>query len=318
MIKYTRRLLAASLLLILSTIALAQPTFTNIIVFGDSLSDIGNVSSAPFTNHQSDGKTPIWVNDVVTQLFSSTPIYPSTHQPSSNDVATLNLDYAWGGALTGTYNTNGVPPVSQQIQTFLADVQHKPSKTALYVIWAGANDLFSLVPHADMTTQQQQATLKTATCDLTLQNNLCVNTSQPPVTPIANLVNEVKTLQSAGIPSSQIYVLNLPDLSYTPKAIALTKGDKNLLTAISALSELFNANLGLDMEATLPADHLISAYAFMHQVMSDPAKYNFTDVSDSCVSKQAEPTCQGYIFNDSIHPTVAAHLDLSHFIEQSL
>lgn len=309
---------SAVLTLTLSSLTFAQSSFTNIVIFGDSLSDIGNVSGAPFTNHQPDHKTPIWVNNVASTLFPSAPIYASTHQPTSNSTASLNLDYAWGGALTGPSNKNVVPPVTEQVAIFLSDVQNKPSKTALYIIWAGANDLFSLVPHAGMKTLQQQHSMNNAICALDADPTHCQTDLQPSVTPIKNLVSVVKTLQSAGIPSDHIYVLNLPDLSFTPKAIKLTHGDPNLLMAISALSELFNANLGLDFESILPKNHIISAYDFMRDTLKDPAKYHFTDIKDSCSSQKAEPICKGYVFNDSIHPTIAAHELLGAFIEKTV
>lgn len=309
---------SAVLTLSISSLSFSQTNYTNMIIFGDSLSDIGNVPSAPFTNHQADNKTPIWVNDVMATLFPSASIYASTHKPNSNDTASLNLDYAWGGALTGPSSKEEVPPVTQQVATFMADVQNKPSKTALYIIWAGANDIFSLVPQSDMTTTQQRQQLNQALCALKTDPSQCQTAPQPPVTPIKNLVSVVNTLKSAGIPGDHIFVLNLPDLSYTPKAIAFTKGDPNLLMGISALSELFNADLGLDFEGVLPADHIISAYTFMHQTLTDPSKHGFTDIKDSCTSEKAEPLCKGYVFNDSIHPTIAAHQLLGQFILQAI
>lgn len=106
--------------------------FSQIFVFGDSLSDIGNVFDATgvppsppyFQGRFSNG--PVWV-----EYFASNLGLSSKQQ----------TNFAFGGATTGIDNTGApnLPGLSQQIKDFTA-ANLKADLNALYVVWAGAND----------------------------------------------------------------------------------------------------------------------------------------------------------------------------------
>lgn len=102
-----------------------------IYVFGDSLSDVGNVLRATkgvspseppyFRGRYSNG--PVWVDYLASQLRLT---------PNSNN------NFAYGGATTG--NSKGLPPgLLTQIKRFTA-THSSANSNALYVIWAGKND----------------------------------------------------------------------------------------------------------------------------------------------------------------------------------
>lgn len=104
-------------------------------VFGDSLSDVGNVFRATggavpappyFQGRHSNGK--VWVEELAAKL-----------NLSSDRVQ----NFAWGGATTGEIGLNNVPGVLTQIEAFLKNQPNIEPQT-LFVIWAGSNDyLFS-------------------------------------------------------------------------------------------------------------------------------------------------------------------------------
>lgn len=105
--------------------------FDRIYVFGDSLSDVGNVfettkgDSPPsppyFRGRYADG--PVWVEYLASKLGL-------TFNPDTN--------FAFGGASTG--NFKGTPPgLLAQIKRFKA-TNLSANPNALYIIWAGAND----------------------------------------------------------------------------------------------------------------------------------------------------------------------------------
>lgn len=105
--------------------------FPQIYVFGDSLSDIGNVYQATngdrppsppyFKGRYSNG--PVWVEYLASRL-----------KLSSN----LVNNFAYGGAKTG--DSQQLPPgLLAQIQRFKAE-NPTANPNALYLIWAGAND----------------------------------------------------------------------------------------------------------------------------------------------------------------------------------
>jgi phospholipase/lecithinase/hemolysin len=106
-------------------------SFDQIYVFGDSLSDVGNVSdttrgdvppSPPyFRGRYSNG--PVWVEYLASKLRL-------TSNPDTN--------FAFGGSTTG--DSRGTPPgLLAQIKSFKA-ANSSANPNALYIIWAGAND----------------------------------------------------------------------------------------------------------------------------------------------------------------------------------
>jgi thermolabile hemolysin len=104
-------------------------------VFGDSLSDDGNVfratggayppNPAYFKGRYSNG--PVWVEQLANKLGLRTD-------------RAVNL--AYGGATTANAFENGVPGVLGQVQQFIKTHPQGDPK-ALYVVWGGANDYLS-------------------------------------------------------------------------------------------------------------------------------------------------------------------------------
>ena len=93
-------------------------TFNNLLVFGDSLSDNGNIGR--FT----DG--PIWVETLAASLGADL------------------FDFAYGGATTGYDNpAAGLPITGLQWQV---DNYTGPINEALFTVWAGANDFLQFRP----------------------------------------------------------------------------------------------------------------------------------------------------------------------------
>lgn len=104
-------LLVLALLLVFPFLCHATQ-FNNLVVFGDSLSDNGNIGR--FT----DG--PIWVEIL------------------AGDLDAALYDFAYGGATTGYDNPAADLPITGlqwQVDNYLA-----PTDNALYTVWAGGND----------------------------------------------------------------------------------------------------------------------------------------------------------------------------------
>jgi phospholipase/lecithinase/hemolysin len=110
-------------------------------VFGDSLSDVGNVflatgePASPYVNGQfSNG--PVWAQDLAGRLGL----------PALTPSLAGGTDYAFGGATTGSPPTNSsaVPNLVQQVDAFLS-VSHSNPSNALYTFSIGANDLFAIL-----------------------------------------------------------------------------------------------------------------------------------------------------------------------------
>jgi outer membrane lipase/esterase len=167
---------------------------TALVVFGDSLSDNGNLfrvtggaippSPPYFKGRFSNG--PVWAEYVAAEL--GVPL----------------VDFAFGGALTSRLNEfdslADLPGLTDEIDAFAAMNPSGADPNAVYVVWAGANDFFA-APSA--------ATISGA---------------------ITNLLIAVGTLDVLG--ARHIVVANMPDLGITPDGLA--SGFSAELTALSA------------------------------------------------------------------------------------
>ncbi|KAF3762181.1 hypothetical protein M406DRAFT_332568 [Cryphonectria parasitica EP155] len=136
-------------------------TFSSIVVFGDSFSDNGNGSY-----RISNGTWPL-VPPYYQGHFSNGPVWP---QYLASNLSIPLYDYATGGATTsnsliqgytGPESTIPVPAVTDQLSSFLSGVSPQGTSlnasssssssssspggdftTPLFVVWAGANDIF--------------------------------------------------------------------------------------------------------------------------------------------------------------------------------
>ena len=152
---------------------------TQIVAFGDSLSDVGNTYLAagipnypvnPAPGHYSNG--PIWLEYLANRLGIAAPT-PSLAGGTDN---------AWGGAQTGDgLSFMGTPNTGLQISTYLAS--NTLNAHQLITLWAGANDFL---------------------------NGGVTN----PAIPLANIAAEITTLAAAG--GKMFLVPNLPLLGELP------------------------------------------------------------------------------------------------------
>ncbi|MGA2253417.1 MAG: SGNH/GDSL hydrolase family protein [Thermoguttaceae bacterium] len=264
---------------VLSTVpATWAGTFTNLYVFGDSLSDAGNVfravgQPAPpyYAGRFSNG--PVWVEYLAADLGLPT-LTPSLAG---------GTDFAWGGAETGTGSSAvGTPNVGAQVTTYLGTVSNHADPSGLYVVWAGANDVFDFGSSVDVATSAQ------------------------------NIQTAVQELFNAG--ARQFIVPNMPPLDKTPYGI----GNPTLVPALAAASVGFNSNLAADLDLLQTQDagiqiHNLSlsnptenVYDLFNQWIANPPP-GITNVTtaayDPSRSPELVPDPDSYFFWDSVHPT---------------
>ena len=278
----------------LPTAAKAAQKFDALYVFGDSLSDTGNVFEASgdqfppspyFEGRFSNG--PNWIDYLGQDLGLS----PSLATGSAN--STEGINFAFGGATTGSDNTLALtspvfadlPSLQQEIRSFTS-LAPTADPDALYIVWAGANDY------------------------LPTQGSFVPSTS--PDVPLANLSNAVTSLANVG--AKNIMVVNLPDLGVTPVATSVDQSLPGTAAAISAVSEAHNAGLKTtlnDLSQNLDIN-IIPLYvdSLFEKVRDNPGEFGFTNVTDSCLNLSNRTLCSNpneYLFWDSYHPTTAVH-----------
>ena len=271
--------------------------YTELTVFGDSLSDGGNVFQfvfqltgqsfppPPYAQRLSNGPTAVEVMAANLGL----PLTPSLLG---------GRNYAYGGAETNVRNYfavyPGVPPVINMLfkppfpeTGVLAQVQSFQSlggtiaPNGLTVLWAGPNDVFEA---------------------LTLGNNPADIIAPA----MANLGLEATILYAAG--ARTILMPNMPDLGSIP--FGLTSGNPAGLTAVSAVFNSFLDQTIAQLELGLPGLNIIEfdTFSFVDAAIANPALHGFTNVTDPCFDGAV--ACinpDQYIFWDTVHPTARAH-----------
>jgi phospholipase/lecithinase/hemolysin len=272
----------AFLLLALAAPASAGP-YTDLVVFGDSLSDVGNVwiitgeslPAPPYYNGRfSNG--PVWVEKLA-EMLELPPPTPSLLGGNAS---------AWGGAETGGgFSHQGPPNLGLQVDAYLSVTDEQADPTALYVVWAGANDFLAGL----------EATPQTL----------------DPTGWADNVADVVDTLHEAG--AAAFLMPNLPPLGSTPR---LRDHQAILDPAVRA----FNDRLALRLRA-LENSHpdleveTLDVYRLFHDVITDPASYGLENVTDAAMTTDgADP--DKYLFWDDLHPTAAAHALLAHAVPE--
>ena len=267
----------------------AAGPFANLVVFGDSLSDIGNVESSPFINIPG----PYYWNG----RFSNGPVYAETLAiglglPAlKRSTASGGTDYAYGGAKTtgtGFPDNLVVKDIDDQVNQYL--LSHNGTANTLYVLFAGANDLNG------------------GQTDMSI--------------PVDSLQFSLERLYTGG--ARQFLVINLPPLGYTPRY----NGSQTTITTYNTRSQQFNAALGTMLNG-LKSNHptiavsQLDIYSLVSDARANPQLYGLTNVSASAApglepgdssydTSQLAPNPNQYLFWDDLHPTAAVHLILGH------
>lgn len=126
-----------------SSLSQERTAFDQLVVFGDSLSDMGNAGRF------SDG--PVWVEQLAEKL--KLPLTPSER---------AGQNFAVGGARIEA----GPQSLRAQVDRFLE--QPRPPRQTLYIVWGGANDIFAALGQFDALSELDAAaaSLKSVLADL--------------------------------------------------------------------------------------------------------------------------------------------------------
>ncbi len=293
-----RRLLAL-LILCLAATSFGQ-TYTSVLVFGDSLSDTGNVANLTEANFlvrvpgpafdYTDGRftdgtdttpaatkyTGTWIEQLAA-TFAAKPAVKASLDGGTN--------YAYGGAVTGLGTTPlnlapnvtvNVKNVAQQVTDYLAAHPTVAANT-LVVVWGGANDVINATAATQLTAA--------VTAELTA----------------------IQQLIAAG--ATDILIANVPPIGAIPRF----NGDATLSAEFNAASQAFNAGLAAGITA-LPAANpgktlnikAFDIYSLFTAAIASPSANGLTNVTTkSQASVTVDPDT--YLFWDDLHPTTAGH-----------
>ena len=279
-----RAMVAAGVLVCLC-IGVVGPTpghaavYDRFIVFGDSLSDTGNVylatggalpTSPPYFNgRMSNG--PLWVEHLATAEGIAVP----------TPALAGGTNFAFAGAGTGEgLSSVGSPNLQSQVGLYLTSGL-TPAADDLFIIWTAANDF--VIEGEDM-----------------------------PAEVVARLMTSVQTLAAAG--ARNFLIGNLPDLTAIPNAdqpptqFVLTPGNLGVRTA--GYNSLLDAALD-DLRAAAPQLNLIEfdAADLLDRVLANPAAFGFTNTTDPAFDPMTGivPNPDQYLWWDTVHISARTH-----------
>ena len=286
-----------------SVFSQTTPTFSGLVVFGDSLSDTGNVAHdaqakygvrypSEFFNY-TDGR---FTDGALTQPAARAYFGVWAEQlaavlglPRPTPSSTGGMDYAYGDATTedgttqvslGAYSLD-IHNMGLQVSDYLAR-STPPDPNALHLVWGGGNDFF--------------------------------RNSSPDNIPVvaARVTALVERLARAG--AVNILVPDLPPLGSLP-AYA---GQTAIIAALNAGSAQYRTVLYADLDslqtrlaaAGVPL-HLyrLDVYNLYLDAARNPGTYGLINVTDSAQGNTAVNPDQ-YLFWDGLHPTTAGHYQI--------
>jgi phospholipase/lecithinase/hemolysin len=279
--------------------ALAQvKDYQTIVVFGDSLSDTGNVSHLAYEQYGiyapgpavdytlgrfTDGADTIpaaqnyegvWIEQLAAMMPS---------RPEVKDSLDGGTNYAYGFATTGSGSSplcvDGlcvqVENVGQQITDYLA-THPKIDIHTLFVIWGGSNDLLNATSVDDVLNSALQEVLN------------------------------IQRLMQAG--ATQILAPNVPPLGLAPRF----NGTPSTEVTATAAAALFNTYLaaGTALLKDLYARRHVTVYELdvyrlTRGIVASPSSYALTNVTEPAQLMPVDPDT--YLFWDDLHPTTRGH-----------
>jgi outer membrane lipase/esterase len=297
----------------------ASAQYSDVYVFGDSLSDIGNLKAVTqnpsiperFTNG------PVAVEVVAAQLgFALTPSYHLL--PFELTGGVLGNNYAVAGARATDEDGNEATPdinLPTQVNAFLQYHGGVAPSDALYILQVGGNDLRDA---RDIRATGVKGSKKEARKLI----RAAVSAEK----------QQILKLIAAGV--QNLVVLNAPDIGLIPDtdlvaAVALETAETKKQTRVAnrlekitrALSAKYNGRLARDIEEIEASTGLDIIEFDMFDFFSDQAEnaedYGLSNIDEPCVwafSTQTVnsacvdfPVASGFMFWDEIHPTNVVH-----------
>lgn len=271
--------------------------FSELVVFGDSLSDTGNAywltqfqlppSPLYFEGRFSNG--PVW-HEILSEWLGISPAAPSL---------VGGTNYAWGGAETGSgMSLFGTPNLGDQIGLYLSLAAPQPGQ--LFVVAGGGNDILPPGP------------------------------IRAPEQIVANIVSHVETLVGAG--AQTLLVINIPALEKSPEIRALgedavratrkatRKANRLLKRAVRRLERKLKRN-GFQGDI-----FFVDVYKPWRALLAHPTFIGVENTTDPAIDPPECPPCLGevvaepnkYFWYDSVHPTAPVHDATGTFVRWSI
>ena len=274
------------------------PPISNLLAFGDSLSDMGNgynsilnVPDVPpyWQGRFSNGR--VWLEYMSDSYGVMTTIGSGTAAGDNR---------AFGGSQTGQgFSYLLLPNVGTQINNYLSNVQTTIPSDAVVSLWSGGNDFLYGTANAN--------------------------------TIVANMESHIRQLEAAG--ADEFLLPNLPPLEMTPEVMSRTQNQQNnIATEVVLYNQKLDglaSNLTAELGITI---HYIDAWSIFNDILQNKEALGLTNVHDAAcsggVSLLPLPICSNgdtvvanvdeYLFFDKAHPTRVMHRFIGRYATEGI
>lgn len=270
----------------------AEFPFNQFVVFGDSVSDTGNV---PQTGVNGANPPPNYTANRYTDgpdTVPSTQIQGVWHEQLATDVgipiATPSTaggtNFAYYGAVTN-FNDPNYLSLQTQVNNYLN--LGRTSANSLYLFWGGANDITNIAPSTNVNAYTTAA-----------------------ASAVQNIQTQIGQLYKAG--ARNFLWVNLPSFDKVPSGI---RSSAAVQAGLAAGSQTFNADYAaaltqLKQQYPLITITSVDAFALFNDMISNPGKYGFTNVTDNArddyLAGNTTLNPDQYLFWNDDHMTTAA------------
>ena len=262
------------------------------IVFGDSLSDMGNSYNSIARLPQSP---PNWNG-----RFSDGPNWAElVAQGTGNSIghgqgSSSGTNRAYGGARSGGgYTSFVIPNTGTQVNEYTNN--HWLQQTDLSVIWIGGNDFIG-------------------------------GGQQNPQVVVDNIANHVTVLSQNG--GRQFLILDMPSLERTPNYADESDSDKQAMHTrmLDYNSRLANDMIALGISLNVSIQ-VVGMLEMFETIVRNGSFYGITNPTDrACDSGEGlceqgdaiVPNPEEYIFFDGLHPTATTHSLIAHYVLEQI
>lgn len=266
--------------------------YDNLVIFGDSLSDVGNI---PSTNPLSDAGR--WSNGLVWNEYLAGLLGVSVPQKSSNyssgeSISAGNTNFANAGALSHADSPIDPGIYSVNLQIDSSQVTENPVGFNRYGANFGADDLVAIWGGAN---------------DWILSPEKTMDYALVAAQAAANAMSDnVEALLNYG--AKNLVIINLPDISNTPRF----EGEQPAHLESKTYSQTFN-QLYSEKISEIKAEHsdvnffIIDIETILNEILENYESYGFEHLYDTLSNAGEGADASKYIFFDDIHPTTHTH-----------
>lgn len=272
--------------MVVSANSVQAQQFNSLYVFGDSLSDSGNLFGL---TGGTTPPSPPYFNG----RFSNGPVWVESLAPALGFNYVQQTNFAIGGAESGA-----LAPIDvlNQVNGFIGAGGTVPDG-ALTVVWAGNNDF--------------------------LRNAATTPSSVLTASVVTNIATAIGTLNAFG--ANTFLVPNLPKFGNSPGGAATGLGDSLNALASFYNTNLHEGLIGLESSLGVKI-MIMDIEGLFDDVIANPDVYGLSNVTIPCLDGTAQPTgvcptdaaADATLFWDAIHPTRAGHSVVSEFAQATL